>query len=186
MRHGTLFVRTFDAARQELTGPEVPILQGIEYSTLDGAGQFDIAANGTLIYRAARAGSELKTVQWMDSTGRLEPLLGTPGDYRAISLSRDGKRLAIAIAEAGGSDLYVYDIERHQQPVAFDCRSQYPRGGGGARGLAWNPDGRYLFFTAGDATWWVPTEGLSQPREFIKAYSVSTISHDGTRMFAVQ
>ena len=68
LRHGTLFVRTFDAARQEVTGPEVPILQGIEYSNLDGGGQFDIAANGTLIYRAARAGSELKTVQWMDST----------------------------------------------------------------------------------------------------------------------
>ena len=89
LRHGTLFVRTFDAARQELTGPEVPILQGIEYSTLNGAGQFDISANGTIDpYRAARAESELKTVQWMDSAGRLEPLLGTAGDYRAISIAQ--------------------------------------------------------------------------------------------------
>jgi hypothetical protein len=71
-----------------LTGLEIPLLQGIEYSTLNGAGQFDIAANGTLIYRPARAGSYLKTVQWMDHTGRLETLLGTPGDSRAISLSR--------------------------------------------------------------------------------------------------
>ena len=44
LRHGTLFVRGFDAARLKLTGPEVPILQGVEYSTLDRAGQFDIAA----------------------------------------------------------------------------------------------------------------------------------------------
>ncbi|HEY1759636.1 MAG TPA: protein kinase, partial [Bryobacteraceae bacterium] len=182
LRHGTLFVRAFDAARQELTGPEVPILQGVEYSALDGAGQFDIAANGTLIYRAARAGSELKTVQWMDSTGRLEPLLGTPGDYRVISLSRDGKRLAMAIGDGSTSDLYVYDIERRQQPARLTVGAKIVAGSGG---LAWSPDGRYLFFAAGGATWWVPTEGLSQPREFVKTYQVFTISHDGTRLFAV-
>ncbi len=183
LRHGTLFVRTFDAARQELTGPEVPILQGIEYSTLNGAGQFDISANGTLIYRAARAGGDLKTVQWMDRTGRLEPLLGTPGDFRAISFARDGKRLAIAIAEAEGSDLYVYDVERHRPPVRLTVGAHILLGGGASRGLAWNPDGRYLFFATGGNTWWVPTEGLSQPREFVTTYSVSAISHDGKRMF---
>jgi Tol biopolymer transport system component/tRNA A-37 threonylcarbamoyl transferase component Bud32 len=184
LRHGTLFVRTFDAVRQELTGPEIPILQGIEYSPLNGAGQFDISANGTLIYRAARAGSQLKTVQWMDRTGRLEPLVAAPGDYKAISFSRDGKRLAIGVVETGGSDLYVYNIERHQQPVRLTVGANILFGGGGARGLAWNPDGRYLFFATDGGTWWVPTEGLSQPREFAKTYSVSAISHDGKRMFA--
>jgi serine/threonine protein kinase len=184
LRHGTLFVRAFDAARQELTGAEIPLLQGVEYSTLNGAGQFDISANGTLIYRAASAGSNLKTVQWMDRTGRLEPLLGTPGDYRAISLSRDGKRLAIVNADTGGSDLYVYDVERHQQSVRLTVGANIRLEGGGARGLAWNPDGRYLFFSANNGTWWAPSEGLSQPREFVKNYRVSTISHDGTRLFA--
>ncbi len=184
LKHGTMFVRAFDAARQELTGPEVPILQGVEYSSLNGAGQFDVAANGTLIYRAARAGSELKTVQWMDRTGRLEPLLATPGDYRGISLSPDGKRLAIDIVDAGGGDLYVYDVERREPPARLTVGANVILGGGGPRGLAWNPDGRYLFFVAGTATWWVPTDGLSQPREFIKDYRVSMISHDGTRMFA--
>lgn len=185
LRHGTLFVRAFDAARQELTGPEVPILQGIEYSTLNGGGQFDISANGTLIYRPTHAGSDLKTVQWMDHTGRLEPLLATPGDYRAISFARDGKHLAIAIAEAGGSDLYVHDVDSHRPPVRLTVGAHILLGGGGARGLAWHPDGRYLFFATGGNTWWIPTEGLSQPREFVKNYSVSAISHDGTRMFTV-
>jgi WD40 repeat protein len=184
LRHGTLFVRAFNAARQELTGPEIPLLQGVEYSTLNGAGQFDIAANGTLIYRAARAGSNFKTVQWMDRTGRLEPLLGTPADYRGISLSRDGKQLAIVNADAGGSDLYVYDVERHQQPVRLTVGANIRVEGGAFSGLAWNPDGRYLFFAADNATWWVPTEGLSPPHEFVKTYSVATISHDGTRLFA--
>src|ERR1035438_596508 len=123
----------------------------------------------------------------MDSTGRLEPLLGTPGDYRAISLSRDGKRLAIAIADAGGGDLYVYDLESRRQPARLTVGANLIRGlGAGGTGLAWNPDGRYLFFTAaGNTVWWVPTEGLSKPREFAKNCDVSTISHDGMRLFVV-
>jgi hypothetical protein len=96
---------------------------------LNGAGQFDFSANGTLIYRAARAGSQLKTVQWMDRTGRLEPLVATPDDYRGISLSRDGKRLAIAIADTGLSDLYVYDVERHQEPVRLTVGANIRLGG---------------------------------------------------------
>jgi Tol biopolymer transport system component len=106
-------------------------------------------------------------------------LVGTPGDYRAISLSRDGKRLAMAIADGSASDLYVYDVERHQQPARLTVGARITPGWG----LAWSADGRYLFFSAGNSTWWVPTEGLSQPREFIKNYVVTTISHDGTRMF---
>jgi serine/threonine-protein kinase len=180
LRRGTLFVRGFDAARLTLSGPEVPILQGVEYSTVDGAGQFDLAANGTLIYRAARAGSELKTVQLMDRTGRLEPLVGTPGDYRAISFSRDGKRLAMTIADGGVSDLYVYDVERRQPPARLTVGANIAPGWG----LAWSADGRYLFFSVSGSTWWVPAEGLSQPREFIRNYVVSKISRDGTRMFA--
>jgi Tol biopolymer transport system component/predicted Ser/Thr protein kinase len=179
LRRGTLFVRRFDAARLTLTGPEVPILQGVEYSTVNGAGQFDIAANGTLIYRAARPGSELKTVQRMDSAGHLEPLVGTPGDYRAISFSRDGKRLAMTIGDGGASDLYVYDVERRQQPARLTVGARISRGWG----PAWSPDGRYLFFSVGSSTWWVRTEGLSQPREFIKNAVVTRISRDGTRMF---
>jgi Tol biopolymer transport system component len=179
LRGGTLFVRRFDAARLALSGPEVPILQGVEYSTVDGAGQFDVAANGTLIYRAARPGSELKTVQLMDVAGRLEPLVGTPGDYRAIALSRDGKRLAMSIAAGGVTDLYVCDIERRQPPARLTVGAKITPGWG----LDWSADGRYIFFSVGSSTYWVPSEGLSQPHQFIKGYVVSKISHDGTRMF---
>lgn len=179
LRRGTLFARAFDVARQKLNGPEFPVLQGVDYSTLDGAGQLDVASNGTLLFRTAPAGSELKTVQWLDSAGRLEPLLGTPGDYRAISLSRDGKRLALVISDSGGSDLYVYDIERRQRPTRLTVGAKILTSGG----PTWMPDGRHLLFSAGAGTWWVPTEGLSQPRELLHGFSVNSISHDGKRLF---
>src|SRR5262249_50961357 len=91
---------------------------------------------------------------------------------------------AIGIGEAGGSDLYVYDVDRHRQPVRLTVGAHILFGGGGAREIAWNPDGRYLYFANHSTTWWVPTQGLSQPHEFAKTYSVSAISRDGTRMFA--
>jgi len=178
LRHGTLFVRLFDATRQKLSGPEIPALDGVEYSDLDGAGQFDAAANGTLLYRAARPG-QLKTVQWLDRTGRLEPLLPLPGDYRAIALSRDGKRLALAISENSGSDLYIYDVERRDQPTRITVGAKILP----FNGVIWMPDGRHLFFNSGDDTWWVPTQGLSQPHKLLEHFSVSAISRDGKRLF---
>jgi serine/threonine-protein kinase len=178
LRRGTLFARAFDVAHQKLNGPEFPVLQGVDYSTLDGAGQLDVASNGTLLFRTAPTGSELKTVQWLDGD-RLEPLLGIPGDYRAISLSPDGKRLALVISDTGGSDLYVYDVERRQQPARLTVGANVLASGS----LTWMPDGRYLLFSAGASTWWVPTEGLSQPRELLRGFNVNSISHDGNRLF---
>jgi hypothetical protein len=84
-------------------------------------------------------GSELKTVQQMDSAGRLKPLVGTPGDYRANLFSRDGKRLAVAIAVGGASGLYVSDVERHQQPERLTAGAKISAGWG-LEWLSYAPD----------------------------------------------
>jgi len=123
LRRGTVFARSFDAARLEVTGSEVPVLNGVEYSNYDGAAQLEFSKNGTLVYRASRPGSDLKTVMWMDSAGHLDPLLATPGDYRSLKLSPDGRRLALAIAEGSTSDVYVYDVGKGQQPTRLTIGS---------------------------------------------------------------
>jgi len=92
-------------------------------------------------------------------------------------------------ADASSSDLYVYDVQRHQELVRLTVGADIRLEGGGARGLAWQPDGRYLFFTRGNETngtdtLWVRTEGLTQPHALMKYFAVSSISRDGTHMFA--
>jgi hypothetical protein len=105
-------------------------------------------------------------------------LLPAPGDYRAIALSCDGKRLALAISDTGGNDLYVYDLQRRRQTRLTVGAKVLA-----SQGLTWMPDGRYLFFNSGEDVWWVPTEGLSQPHKLLDRFAVAAVSHDGKRLF---
>jgi DNA-binding winged helix-turn-helix (wHTH) protein/Tol biopolymer transport system component len=177
VRNGMVFARRFDPERLEVSGPEVPVLNGVEYSTYDGAAQLDFSRTGTLVYRASRPGSDLKTVQWMDATGRLEPLLSTPGDYRAIKLSPDGRRLALAMADGSTSDVYVYDVNAGRPATRLTAGAGIPDST-----LVWSRDGRYIFFRAKNATWWTPSDTASQPRQLVNGFNVSGITSDGTRL----
>ena len=58
------------------------------------------------------AGSGLVTVQWLDSTGKTQPLLAKPGRYQRPSLSPDGQRLALEIPEGANRDLWIYQWQR--------------------------------------------------------------------------
>ncbi len=178
VRGGSLFARSFDAARLEVTGSEVPVLNGVETSSFDGAAQFDLSNNGTLVYRGSRPGSNFKTVAWMNSAGRLEPLLAMPGDYRAISLSPDGRRLALAIGDGSSSDVYVYDIQRSQEPARLTAGASI-----GDSPLVWSRDGRYIFFSARKAAWWIPSDTAAHPKQLVGGFHVSGITADGTRLF---
>ena len=178
LRRGTVFARSFDATRLEVSGPEAPVLNGVEFSSYDGAAQFEFSRNGTLVYRASRPGTDLKTVQWMDSDGRLEPLLATPGDYRSLQLSPDGRRLALSIAEGKRGDVYVQEIQKGQQPTRLTVDS-----GIADSPLIWSRDGRYIFFRAGRDTMWIPSDRASQPKQLVSGFLVSGITGDGTKLF---
>jgi serine/threonine-protein kinase len=179
VRSGIVFARRFDPERLEVSGPEVPVLNGVEYSTYDGVAQFDFSRNGTLVYRASRPGSDLKTVQWMDAAGSLEPLLSTPGNYRAIKLSPDGRRLALVMADGGTSDVYVYDVNAGRPATRLTTGGSIPDSA-----LVWSRDGRYIFFRAKNATWWIPSDTASQPRQLVNGFNVLGITSDGTGLLA--
>jgi Tol biopolymer transport system component/DNA-binding winged helix-turn-helix (wHTH) protein len=181
VRNGIVFARRFDAERLEVSGAEVPVLNDVEHSTYDGVAQFDFSRTGTLVYRASRPGSNLKTVQWMDATGRLEPLLSTPGDYRSIKLSPDGRRLALAMADSTTSDVYVYDVNAGRPATRLTAGAGIPDST-----LVWSRDGRYIFFRAKNATWWIPSDTASQPRQLVNGFNVSGITSDGTRLLATR
>jgi len=51
-------------------------------------------------------------LQWVDLTGKKEPLRAKPGVYQYPSLSPDGMRVALPIIEGGNSDVWVYDPQR--------------------------------------------------------------------------
>jgi len=111
---GTLFAIPFDLNRLETRGTAVQVLDGVAHEPLTNSAQFDISRTGTLVYRKANGGAadRTMTVQWLDATGRKERLVAKPGTYGNLSLSPDGKRLAVQVREESVRDVWVYDPQR--------------------------------------------------------------------------
>ena len=73
---------------------------------------FDFSRNGTFVYHAGIAADQKWPIVWMDSSGKTEPLVTTPGNYSFPQFSPDGKRLALAVDTGKGQEIFVYDLQR--------------------------------------------------------------------------
>jgi hypothetical protein len=79
---GTLFAVPFDPNRMEPLGTPVPIFEDVAQATGSAFAQFDVSSEGSLVYlRSNAAGLPLRTVQWLDATGKMDPLISKPGVY---------------------------------------------------------------------------------------------------------
>jgi eukaryotic-like serine/threonine-protein kinase len=109
---GTLRAVPFDLARLEAGTTPVTVLPRL-VTTRQGAGDFDVAADGTLAYMDApgTATSAARTLVWVDRQGAEEPLNVQPRPYVHPRVSPDGTRLAVAI-EDQEFDIWVWDFTR--------------------------------------------------------------------------
>jgi serine/threonine protein kinase/Tol biopolymer transport system component len=134
---GALWAVPFDLSRHETEGAAVQVLPRIPTQRW-GTGQFDVAANGTLVYPGeARRDSDPHVPVWVDRSGRETPLPAPPDQYRHPRLSPDGRRLALVTA----GDIYVWEID---QPWTSASRMTFtpeidwhP---------VWTPDGQRIVF----------------------------------------
>jgi Tol biopolymer transport system component len=178
---GTLFAIPFDPDRLETRGTAVPILDDVAYQALTGAAQFVFAGNGTLVYRKSggAASSSMSTLQWLDATGKKEPLRAKAGDYSFPHLSPDGKRVAMVVSEGSNQDVWVYDQQR-------DATTRLTFGGGAYIDPVWSPDGRYVFIgSIGGGMFWTRADGAGQPQPLTqtKTFQVPwSFTPDGKRL----
>jgi serine/threonine-protein kinase len=179
----TLFAIPFDPATLETRGTAVPVLDDIASSALTGAGLFDVSRTGTLIYRRSSVGAAATaTVQWVSSsdgaTGKKELLRATTGAYLDLSLSPDGKRIALVITEGANRDVWVYDPQRDAiTRLTF----------GGANGApVWSPDGQYVVFAKlNEGIVQARADGASQPQALTGSQALqgpSSFTPDGRRL----
>ena len=121
-REARLLAVPFDLDRLEVTGPEVPVLEGISRSIYTtntnretGAAQFSFSATGVLAYAPGSVYPEGKeTPVWVDRKGREEALGLEPEDlkdYGAGRVSPDGRQVLLTHAYPS-RDVWLFDLER--------------------------------------------------------------------------
>jgi len=179
---GNLMVGPFDLAALEVTGDSVPVVQGVRLSasSLDYA----ISDNGTLVYVPSTSTGDLnRTLVWVDREGQEEPLAAEPQGYETPRISPDGSRLAITVEEPGGSDVWIYELEREiLTRFTFDpAADHYP---------VWTPDGQRIVFDsgrveAGHNLFWKATDGTGQAERLTTSptnQTANSFSPDGKRL----
>ena len=138
-RAGSLMAAPFDLERLAVRGPATVVLDGIRMEGQVAVAQAVFSRDGTLVYAPGRAANRTTTPVWVDRQGTIVPVGMPPRTYRSFSLSPDGKRLAIVIADPN-NDVWVQDLER-------GTLTRLTSGGNNVQ-PKWTRDGSRVLFTS--------------------------------------
>ncbi len=174
-----LFAAPFDLDRLQVTGPGIPILEGV--GAQPGAyREFAFSDSGVLVYLPTALEADASALMWVDRKGTVQPLAAPPRLYHTVALSPDGQRVAVAILREAGvfrGDIWMYDLARGTLTRLTS--------GGAARNPVWTPDGMRLTFasvTEGKpSVASVPADGSGAPQHapVESFYLLSSWSPDG-------
>jgi eukaryotic-like serine/threonine-protein kinase len=120
----------------KLSGAPQPVADPVARMSVHGQMQVAVSATGVLLYSAS---NPLRQFTWVDGTGKPQSTVGEPAPYAFFHLSRDGRRVVVALPGPDDGDLWVLDVDRGV-PSRFTSRSgitTYP---------VWSPDGRTILF----------------------------------------
>src|SRR5262249_33167174 len=150
----------------------------VSYSIEAGFAQLDFSQTGTMIYQSGTAGGDLVTVQWLDDTGKMKPLLAKPGAYRYPELSPDGGRLALITNDAARPTVSVYDLQGdHLMPIISGGIYNQP---------VWTPDGRYILARgSSEGMFWTRSVGGGKTQPILQSKNVRyprSFTPDGKRL----
>ena len=182
---GTLFAAAFDPAALEVQGTPMPVLDHVAYSATFGGAQFSFSGGpsdlGTMLYRSGRAaGDEMRTVHWLDSAGKTQPLLAKPGPYRAPHLSPDGQRLAFSMTNGSSQDIWIYEWRRDTM-----TRLTFGTVGSGLPNSVWSPDGRYIVSYDNGGMFSIRSDGAGKPEALTQSDNLQvpfSFTPDGKRL----
>jgi len=138
VRQGVLLAQKFDPERLELAGDPQPIADQIR-ATSSGM-SVSVSDNGLLTYRSG-ASREHSRLQWFDRAGKvLDTVKAPPNAYSGLSLSSDGRHIAVHRREgSSGGDVWVISEGRDvlTRVTFIPAHNQSP---------VWSPDGARIAF----------------------------------------
>jgi Tol biopolymer transport system component len=93
----TIIAAPFDAKALRVTGPTVPVVEGVRRTSglsASGAAQFSVANNGTLVYAAGRPDNDNRVIL-VNRNGQQTPLNIPTGNWAHPRFSHSGNQLAL-------------------------------------------------------------------------------------------
>jgi serine/threonine-protein kinase len=183
---GAVLAAPFDQEAMKLTGPAVPLFEGVMTKPF-GSADLAISPAGTLAYvpgLVSTAGgiAELVTVSREGAITPLDPQLTyNPSSSSAVSLSPDGTRVAVDVIGGSSADIWIKQLPSGPfSRLTFSAR--------GAQRPRWTGDGRHVVFLAatdsGPLGVWRQKADGSAPAEAIwsvagRGIPEAFLSHDG-------
>jgi serine/threonine-protein kinase len=169
VRQGALYAVKFDPARLQAAGAPVPVLHDVAANPATGGGQFSFSpgasGHGIFLYIAGSGTAQGWKVNWMDNSGKMQPLITATGAHIAPRLSPDGRKLAFGTE----GDVFVADPERDTLTrVTFS---------GGAAIPVWAPDGKHLALNMGGSVGriaWIRSDGTGEIETLLESAANGT------------
>ncbi|HEV7991069.1 MAG TPA: serine/threonine-protein kinase [Gemmatimonadaceae bacterium] len=137
---GDLSAASYDAKSQAL-GRSVVLVPNVRRESA-GLAQYDISANGTLVYVPGPDAQVLRMVT-IRSGQAAQPLPLGPDVFQRFDLSRDRRKLAAVVLGAQGQELRIYDLKDGQSFTWLRART--------IRHALWNRDGTRLLVSLRDS-----------------------------------
>ncbi|MEO8661594.1 MAG: protein kinase [Bryobacteraceae bacterium] len=173
---GALFAAPMDVTRLELTGPAVTLLEDLEYLPVVGSTNLSSDGTGTLTYTKSRP--QRNTVQWLDKSGKLQPLLAKPAGYAETRFSPDGRQLALGVWDHGRKSCWIYDLEAEATTRLAGSYVSF--------GLVWSPNGKRIALSSADGIYWTMADGSGEDERLTRgpgpAQYPYSFTSDGKRL----
>jgi Tol biopolymer transport system component len=158
---GTLLAAPFDVRRLEVTGPTVPLAEGVAMDNSATAQLGVSRSSGALLY--ATGPGVMSELVWITRSGTVTAVdPAWTGEFGSPALSPDGTRVAVAIQGSESKDIWVAQLDRGPRlRLTLDgARNDYP---------SWTPDGRSVTFPSDRSSpsfdlWTKRSDGSGEPR----------------------
>jgi serine/threonine-protein kinase len=138
---GTLFGVPFDAARLEVTGPSVPVVEDVTANAINGSAQFAASNSGTLAYLSGTSNAAARPILWVSQDGKSIPLRPAASEWSNPRFAPNGRSLAIDMSDGRQTDVWVYEWAR-------DTLTRLTFDPGDDRKPVWTPEGRRITFAS--------------------------------------
>jgi serine/threonine-protein kinase len=160
-RDGVAMVAPFDVTRLEITGPAVPVLEGVQVNLNAGFGLLTWSKSGSMVFVRGIGGSPDNTLVRVARNGLATTIDSSwLGQFNSFALSPDGKRIAVGVGTGSGLNIWVKQLDKGPfTRLTFGNQDHRP---------LWSPDGRSVAFlrdTVNTSAIYVrPADGSGQDR----------------------